>query len=244
MIKAKKSPINEALCEFQFISDEEPDLTLPGLMYEKVRKKFPVKQQQVGFQMQFKQTRKGVEHTVEQAPARLQFFKKNKKTLIQVAPNLLVVNKLNPYSSWDKFKDMILENVEIYRSIAKPTGLKRIGLKYINQIDIPSEKVELSDYFKYYPFLPEVLGQNLVGFLSRVELSHFEGRDRLLLTLAAIEPKKPKTNSAILDLDYVMVQPEGIPLKKIPEWLESSHSVIKSAFESCITDKCKNLWEE
>ncbi len=43
--KYKNPPVVEALCEFQFISDKSWDLTLPGLIYERVKSEFPVKQQ-------------------------------------------------------------------------------------------------------------------------------------------------------------------------------------------------------
>ena len=44
----KNPPIVEALCEFEFISSQPWDLTIPGLIYEKVKDEFPDKRQQIG----------------------------------------------------------------------------------------------------------------------------------------------------------------------------------------------------
>ena len=57
----KNPPIVEALCEFEFISSQPWDLTIPGLIYEKVKDEFPDKRQQIGIGVQFKPTEKGLE---------------------------------------------------------------------------------------------------------------------------------------------------------------------------------------
>ncbi len=242
--KYKKCPIIEALCEFQFTSENEWDFTIPGLIYEKVKNKFPIKKQQIGIEMQFRPTEKGFEHKVEQTPPLSQFYRKDKKALIQVAPDLFVINHLKPYSSWAKFKPMILDNLKIYMSVAKPQGFRRIALRYINRIDIKGKFVRLKDYFTFYPATPPELPQEYRGFISRVEISYFNDRDRLLITLATAKPEKPNITSIILDLGYVMVEPEAISMDSLNEWIETAHSTIKNTFEACITDKCRDLLEE
>lgn len=242
--KYKKCPIIEALCEFQFTSKEQWDFTIPGLIYEKVKNKFPIKQQQIGIEMQFQPTEKGFEHKVEPAPPRTQFYRKNKRALIQVAPDLFVINHLKPYTSWAKFKPMILDNLKIYRTVAKPQGFKRIGLRYINKINIKERSVKLKDYFTFYPATPPKLPQEYRGFISRVEISYFDDRDRLLITIGTTQPEKPNITSIILDMDYIMNEPETISTDSLNEWIEEAHSTIKTTFEACITDKCRDLLEE
>ncbi len=239
--KYEECPIIEALCEFHFTSKGQWDFTIPGLVYEKVKKRFPIKQQQVGIEVQFRPTEKGIEHKIESAPPRTQFYTKDKKALIQVAPDLLVINRLKPYSSWVKFKPMILNNLKIYRSVAEPLGFKRIGLRYINKIDIKDGFDKLKDYFTFYPATPPELPQECKSFISRVEISYFDDRDRLLITIAPTQPEKPNITSIILDIDYIMNRPEAVSIDSINGWIEEAHSTIKIAFEACITDKCRNL---
>ena len=162
----KNPPIVEALCEFEFISSQPWDLTIPGLIYEKVKDEFPDKRQQIGIGVQLKPTEKGFEHKVEPTPPRIQFYKRDKTALIQVAPDLLVVNQLKPYMTWAKFKPMILDSLQKYRDIANPKGFKRVGLRYINKINIKAETIELSDYFDFYPYIPKNLPQLHISFLS------------------------------------------------------------------------------
>ncbi len=241
--KYKNPPVVEALCEFQFISDKEWDLTLPGLIYEKVKGNFPEKKQQIGIGVQFRPTEKGFEHKVGPAPPRIQFHKEDKTALIQVAPDLLVVNQLKPYPTWDKFKAMILKNFKTYKEITQLRGLKKIELKYINILEF-DKKIELKDYFQFYPFVPRNLPQLQDSFLDRVEFPDENGKERLILTLASVVPKKPDILSILLDLDYVMATPEYVSLDNVSEWLEKAHEKIEVAFEASITNRTRERFNK
>jgi uncharacterized protein (TIGR04255 family) len=129
MAKYTNPPIIEALCEFQFLPSQEWDMTLPGLLYQEIKEEFPNKRQQTGVGIQFRPTEKGIEHKVEQAPPRIQFHRKDKTALVQVAPDLLVINQLAPYPAWTTFKPKIAEIFNKYIALANPKGFKRIGLR-------------------------------------------------------------------------------------------------------------------
>ncbi|MCR4433926.1 MAG: TIGR04255 family protein [Caldiserica bacterium] len=242
--KYKKPPVVEALCEFQFIPNQQWDLTVPGLIYRKVKDEFPNKQQQIGVSVQFKPTEKGLEHTVESAPPRIQFFRKDKTALIQVAQDLLVVNQLKPYPTWNAFKPVILKCFNIYKEIANPKAFKRIGLRYINIIEFDNKRIKLEDYFRYYPYVPNDLPPVQDSFIVRTEFPYEEGKERVILSLATVIPSKPNVLSILLDIDYVMATPELVPLDKVSEWLEKAHERVENVFEACITDKAREIFGE
>ncbi len=242
--KYKNPPLVEALCEFRFISDEPWDLTLPGLIYEKVKKEFPHRQQQLGIDVQFRPTEKGLEHKIEPAPPRIQFLNEDKNALIQIAPDLLVVNQLKPYPNWERFKKKILEIFRIYKEIARPRSFRNIGLRYINIIEINEQKIELKEYFRFYPYIPNDLPEDFDSFLVRAEFPFESAKERLILTLTRVIPKNPDVISILLDLYYAAVAPEYIPFDKVEEWLEKAHERIENAFESSITDKTRELFGE
>lgn len=242
-IKYSNSPIVEALCEFQFIPSQPWDMTIPGLLYEKISDEFPIKQQQMGFGIGFQPKEGGIEQRVEMAQ-RMQFFRSDKSALVQVGPDLLTVNHLKPYPTWEAFKPLISNNLNIYQKIVKPKGFKRIGLRYINKIEFGKSPIELTDYLNYYPFIPTTLPQVHETFQVRVEIPYEEGRDRLLLTLGTAIPEKSEILTLLLNLDYIMALPERILLDQTSDWIEKAHTVIENAFEACITDKCRSLFEE
>ena len=243
--KYKNSPIVEALCEFQFIPSHPWDMTIPGLFYEKIRNDFPEKKQQMGFGVGFQPKEKSVEQKIEMNQ-RIQFLRTDKTALVQVAADLLVINHLKPYPTWDIFKPILFKNLDLYKEIANPKGFKRIGLRYINKIDIPSESIEMSEYFNFYPPIPKDLPQIHSDFNMQVEIPYENERDRLLLTLTKGKaiPEKSDIISIILGLYHVMVIPEKVSFDEVEEWTEKAHTIIEKAFESCITDKCRTLFEE
>ena len=244
--KYNNSPIVEALCEFQFIPDQQWDLTIPGLIYAEIKEKFPQKQQQVGIGIQFKPTDNGgVENRVENAPPRMRFFNQDKTMLVQVGPDLLVVNQLKPYKSWNSFKPIILENLNIYKEKAIPRGFKRIGLRYINKIKIKSILTlkNLENYFKFHPSMPADIPQDHLNFILRTEIPRNEGRDSIVLTIGSATPEETGISSIILDLDYVLFQSDSIPMDNVESWLEEAHSSIENIFEACITDESRKIFE-
>lgn len=240
--KYKNPPLVEALCEFQFIPQEPYDLTIPGLFYEKIKNEFPEKEEQAGVDFQLQMTDRGIEQKIVPVPPKVRFFKPGGTPLVQLAPDLLAVNCLQPYPSWESFKPVILENLEVYREVARPKGFRRIGLRYINVLELNKVNVELTDYFCYYPSIPEVLPQQVDTFLSRVEIPYED--ERLILTLGTIVPKRPDSIQITLDIDYVMVTPEKITFDDISAWLDKAHERVEYAFEACITDKARELFQE
>jgi uncharacterized protein (TIGR04255 family) len=237
-------PIIEALCEFQFIPGSEWDLTIPGLIYEKVKSEFPLRKQQIGIGVKFRPTEKGFEHKVESAPPRIQFFKKDEKSLIQVARDFLAVNKLKPYQTWSKFRSMILQALEKYKGVANPSGFKRIGLRYINKIDFSNKSVVLSDYFNFFPSIPEQLPQQHKNFICRVEIPYNNNQDLLLITLGSSKSENLDKKTVILDLDYIISNPEAIQINDCESWLNQAHLSVEKAFEFCITDRIRNVFEK
>lgn len=241
--KYRNPPIVEALCEFQFIPNQPWDMTIPGLLYEKINGEFPLKQQQMGFGIGFQPKEGGIEQKVEMSQ-RMQFYRSDKSALVQVGPDLLTINHLKSYPTWEAFKPLILKNLEIYQAIAKPKGFKRIGLRYINKISFDERPIELTDYFNYYAFIPTELPQMHEAINVRIEIPYEDGSDRLLLTLASMIPEKPDVLSLLLDLDYIMAVPERIPLDQASDWIEKAHTRVEKAFEACITDRCRILFGE
>lgn len=236
----KKYPIIESLCEIQFIAGQPWDLTIPGLFYEHIKSDFPIKKQQVGLGISFQPQREAIQQHIEMSQ-RIQFHSRDETRLIQLGPDLLVINVLPPYPRWEKFRELILSTLDKYKAVAKPQGFKRVGLRYINKINIEKETIKLEDYFEIYPHIPQELPQVHGPFHIRVEFPFENNRDRLLLTIATAMPERPNTISIILDLDYVLFGVGQIGLDKIDGWLDGAHFQLNAAYKACLTTECKKI---
>ncbi len=241
--KYPKPPIVEAVIEFQFVPGQPWDITVPGIMYEKVRKEFPEKKEQVQFISDIKALKEGVGQQISTSQ-RMQFIRSDNSALLQISRNIFTVNHLKPYSTWDNFKPLILKNLKLYVDVVKPKGLKRLGLRYINKIEFKNAPFELTDYFNYYPFIPKNIPQLHEQYNCQVEIPFNSRRDLLRLATGSTNPEAPNKIAILLDLDYIMMKPETVNIEEFPEWLENAHTVIEETFEACITDKCRKLFEE
>lgn len=240
--KITNYPIIEALCEFQFIPSQPWDMTIPGIFYERVKGEFSIKKQQMGFGIGFRPKDKEIQQRVEMTQ-RIQFFRPDESALIQIGPNLLVINHLRPYPKWEIFKPLILKNLEIYKSIANPKGYKRILLRYINKFEFAVKSVDLKEFFNFYPFIPDKL-PSFSHFNVQVEFGFREENDKLLMTLSSAIPDKPDVTWLIFDIHYFLQNPDNISLTQASDWIETAHDQINNVFNESITKKCKSTFSK
>lgn len=240
-IKYTRPPVIEVVAEFRFVPSAPWDLTVPGLVYERLRGQFPHKRllkvlegeaaaEATGFRQEFR------------LADRMQFLREDEKAFVQVGPDLLAVNHLAPYPTWEGFRPLIQDALQAYMAVAQPKGLRRIGLRYINRIVIPANPVELADYLNFRPFLGAGLPQRIGDFILGLQSPCGDGRDILRLQLTTDEPATPDSVALFLDLDYFMAHPEAVPLHAVLDWIEIAHLRVQEAFEACITDRLRALF--
>jgi len=116
-----KPPIIEALCELRFEPSLPWDLAIPGLLYEKVKDDFPKRRQVRAFETSVSAGPEGVEQQVRTAD-RMQFLREDERALIQVGPDLLAVNHLEPYPTWQEFLPLIHRGFDAYCRAADPSN--------------------------------------------------------------------------------------------------------------------------
>lgn len=247
-------PVIEVFCEFQFTPNpNQPfDITVIGLLYDKIKNNFPKKQPQIGVGVPFfpmKPPQTGVEMRPPQAGfslainQRVQFFRQDGSALLQASPDTLTVNHLTPYTSWDEFKPVVLNNLEIFREIVNPKAFKRIALGYINRLDFNERPVELKKCFNFYFTIPEGLSKSPpVAFTSSVEIPYEGGRNNLGITFQTIPPEKPSLFSCMLNLTYHTTTPESaenVHFNNVGEWIQTAHDIVVGAFEQSLTSECK-----
>ena len=98
---------------------------------------------------------------IERIPDEFEAYKltsKDQADVVQIKPNAMVCSRLAPYNGWVNFEPRARENWEIWRKTAKHTKIKRIGVRYINRIDIPfrkEDKIDIEDYLTIVPKYPE-----------------------------------------------------------------------------------------
>jgi len=236
------SPIIEALCQFQFEPDSSWDLTIPGLIYEKVQKTFPKRNQVAQISIGIAANAEVIGQQIGALPL-MQFLNEAGNALIQVGQNLLTVNQLKPYSSWQQFLPLIEEGLQAYRNVAHPKTIQRVALQYLNRIEF-EHPVKLEDYLHFYPFLGKELPQDIGAFVVGVQISRENARDLLNLQLTRLNVEEPNEVAMILDLNYMLAKPGEVALDHVLEWVNNAHDYVEEIFEACITDRLRQRFKE
>lgn len=241
----KDPPVIEALCEFLFEPSQPWDLTIPGMFYREVQSEFPKRRQVKPF-LNFQPERQGQTiQSIVNSVDRIQFLREDERALIQVGPDLLAVNHLRPYSKWETFKQMIEYALGAYERVANPQAIMRIGLRYINRLEIPGQQeVEIEHYLLTTPTVPSAVPQFFGSWMQRVEIPYPEANGVLVLQASSVQEAEQKAIAFLLDLDFVTLQPALVELDSVMEWVEKAHCEVEEIFEACVTDEARRLFGE
>jgi uncharacterized protein (TIGR04255 family) len=239
----RKPPVVEALCEI-YLADSAWDETVPGAFYEQVKDEFPQKRQREIQRAEISLGASEATAGVRRMPPWMQFVSEAKHRMIQIAKDLLVVNQLCPYPHFAEWEPEVYQALGIYRELALPKKVSRLGLRYINRVVIPEERVRMEDYFTIYPNLPPRLGNLHGSFMVRVEVPRLE-QGQLVITFGTAPSPDPGQVQQAFMLDFYDILPinESIDAVDFKKEIQRAHDNIAVAFEDSITDRLRSLFE-
>ena len=210
-------PVVEVLCEVYF-HQSKWDVTLPSLFFGKVRRSYPKKREskQIGVHVSISKETQATQ--VQRGEARIQFMKEDGSRLIQIEKNLLVINQLKPYPSFEDWEPVVKQMVTHYSEIAQPKGIKKIGVRYLNRIIIPKARFKMEDYFGLYPEVPESLGAKHGRFMMRLEIPPKHKGHMLMVTFATAPPGSPGASAEMLDIYDIFALSRPFPIGDVDKY--------------------------
>ena len=225
-------PLIEAVCDFRFSSSQPWDWTIPGLFYEQIRDKFPIREQLNTIETTIDSDQGKF---VQQSQPKLQFVSEARNEVIQIGPDNLSIHRLPPYNGWINFKESIIEYLQVYSKAAHSTGLRNVTLRYVNHIELSHGEVELEDYFRVMPQIPPPIPQIFPAFLLNVDIPYESPASGLRITFGTVVPKTAGAFAYVLDFN--MYSTNDVPNEGISQWLESAHERIEVAFNASFTER-------
>jgi uncharacterized protein (TIGR04255 family) len=165
--------------------------------------------------------------------------------ILIVAHQKLAVARLAPYQGWDYLFDKMLSSWKAWKYVAGIKPINRIGVRYINRIDIPIDdqgKIENQDYLNIYPHLPKSIDKTMFNYLNQVTLP--TSNEYWNTTITSTNMPSPRINHISLLLDIDVFRTQDIPIKE-EDFLASLSEVrdIKNdIFEQCITSNARRLF--
>lgn len=174
--------------------------------------------------------------------AGLRFVSDQKLQIADFGRDGFTFHRLRPYEKWENLQSEALRLWSIHADLAKPQEIQRVGLRFINRIDIPPHEIKLEDYINPFPSTPIGLDIPFGAFLhiDTLQSPAYPYATKITKTIQAAQPPGMPVGGIILDIDVVTIQPlpsvdNGLIRDRLAEmrWLKNK------AFFGSITDKVR-----
>lgn len=242
----RKDPIIEAVCEFH-LDAPDWDWTVPGVVYGRIKDRFPEKREASHVDFQVEETAEGINPSVQTSIGRMQFHNRGTKQLVQVGPQHFSVHQFKAYTGWPLFKALIEEVLADYQSVAPFQAIRRMSLQYINRIALPNAQIQAGKIIRALPQLPGAGSQIWSSWFQQVEIFKPEHAATLGVRSGHFPQTRPSepplplenlpTQFVMFDLIFAHVGEQPIGRADVSNWLEIAHGEIESLFFDSIVEE-------
>jgi len=239
-------PIAEAVLDIRVNLPKDVNLDILASFQEQIKDQFPIKKDQYSWQggLQIKAGSAPEVMTSSGGMNGFLFHSSDNKKIVQARLDGFAFNKLKPYSNWDVFSREAKYYWEAYRTLAKPTNVIRVALRYINRIEIPMPFKDFKEYILTVPDLAPGLPQELSGFFTQlvVPKPEIQATALILETMDKIDEGR-KVLPFIFDIDVScnnLFEPSST---EIWDKFEQLRGFKNQIFVNSVTAKAKELFQ-
>lgn len=165
--------------------------------------------------------------------------------LLVLWPSAFVVSQLAPYPGWEAFIVRFERDWKIWRRVAGYREIRRIGLRFINRIDIPivDDKVEHEKYLNIYARLPDLIG-SVNGYSTQIATEIEDIKCLLKVNTGTVHTPLLEHSSFLLDIDIGRMTDVPQRDEEILALLSEIRVKKNEVFESCITKRARRLFQK
>lgn len=244
----RNPPAVEALIDIRVTLPPETTLEKLSVFYDKVKDRFPRKENRLLWQSQFQVVLgKPPEITPPvRGPDGFLFHAADNSKIVQARLDGFTFNKLKPYQNWNSFKNEAKELWALYVKAAKPLKIQRLGLRYINSIELPFPFKELKDYILTGPEIAPEVSYPIMNYVMQIVLQNAEIGARAIVN-QNIQPVINKNGIEVLPLIFDIDVMKGVNsnLNDDHIWaiFENLRNFKNEIFIKSLTEKAKELFK-
>jgi uncharacterized protein (TIGR04255 family) len=164
-------------------------------------------------------------------------------SLVTIGPGVIATSRLAPYEGWESFNASARRNWSIWGKLTGRRNVTRLGVRYINRIDVPGQHIQVGDYVGFGMVLPEALAPTpLASFALNAAMPLGEDGCKLILNSGSAVSPLVNVTSFILDVDVSCEI--GLPQNDDGLW-ELANRIRRhknTVFEACVTDRARELF--
>ncbi len=230
-------PITEAVIQFGF--DNELEISEQKKVSEKLGQHYP--NENLDSERTVELNLKTEKIKIEETDSIIRRSNSDEDQICVVRKSSLATSKLPNYDGWNNLYSRATRDFETSKSITGFRKISRLGVRYINRIDLPFEEddlLHLEKYFNIYFTHPEEFGHmNSSSWRSEHEINSLDAL--LLLNIARVDSPLPRHMGLLFDIDVVKLV--DVPQKDndIFSYLKQARDFKNMVFEKSITDETR-----
>lgn len=184
--------------------------------------------------------------TVKEDATGFRLASEDQADIVLLTKFFMTTARLPPYPGWGSFRERAQANWAVWAELAPTHPIARIGVRYINRIDIPTPpgaKLSLDDYLTFQP-RSDIFEAVLTGYLVQVRFPTYRPNWTATITSTPILPNPvPDAVSIMLDID--IAREADIPVHPDKLWsvVDEARIVKNDLFERALTPKTKAFFE-
>jgi uncharacterized protein (TIGR04255 family) len=149
-----------------------------------------------------------------------------------------VFSRLRPYDHWEEFQGEAIRLWDIHRDLAQPLGIQRLGLRFINRIDLPNNSPRPDDYLHMPTDVLKGLPLYREGFFHRDVLG-VPGYPYIVTIVRTVQPTHAvgsKRFGLLLDIDVFTTESLDLRDDLLTQRLNEMRWLKNKAFFGSITE--------
>ncbi|MDR5729828.1 MAG: TIGR04255 family protein [Terriglobia bacterium] len=164
-----KAPIVEAVIDIRAMPADRPreEALRNFVESEFADYKFLNSQREFQFRAQFSSNALPNQVTKDLGWKGLRFQSDDRKYIAQFNRDGFVLSRLEPYETWEKLSREAKRLWSSYIEFLKPLQIDRVGLRYVNRIQLPFGEVNFEEYLQVSPSTPPELDFPISGFMHQ-----------------------------------------------------------------------------
>jgi uncharacterized protein (TIGR04255 family) len=156
-----------------------------------------------------------------------------------------VFSRLRPYEHWGQFHAEAIRLWKIYQELARPSAIQRLGLRFINRIELPVDGPRPDDYLRMPSEVLAGMPLPRGGFFHRDELA-VPGYPYIVTIVRTVQPIQVMGNKGfglLLDIDVFSKEPFDLRDDLLSQRLIEMRWLKNKAFFGSITEQALETFQ-
>ena len=235
-----RPPIVEAIIDLKFdgiLSDREL-----RRLRDRFKTNFPAIEEKKNIRVEV--NAQGI--STKSTPAGFKMTAKNAVDMVLINEDSFGTVRLAPYDRWKNLIRAAKNNFEIVMKAVGRKTVVRLGVRFVNRLDIPSAKImgrDLAEFVKLDIALPQGIAKERGSHSLAVNLVEVSTGAKVLLQSGEMVPALLDHRSVSLDIDASWDSDISNRIDEMWASVELLRNAKNACFEACITDELRSLFE-